>query len=364
LETLPTSWNANENLTSFRREALARLPESAMPDPILQMIEAIIQRDVNRRGLASDPKENLITVCSGDFAKACQSLAADNNAAVGIVTGFYIPDAKAAETDGPMGALYLARLLSRLQVRVIILSEPWCMRAIESALDSSGLRNQVSLVVLPSAKFWNGADRMASQVSNELSRMLTHLVAIERVGPSHTANSLANQARLGPVPTELFGTQAPRDHHDHCHTMRGRVITDEMYPAHIHFECAQNITTIGIGDGGNEIGMGKIPWEIIAKNIPNGGLVACRVPTDYNIVCGISNWGAYGLAAGVWHLRGKPFDSELFNPDAERTLWDEVLKEAVLVDGVTGERTLTVDGLSWEDYIRPLREICDLLKNK
>ena len=148
--------------------------------------------------------------------------------------------------------------------------------------------------------------------------------------------------------------------------MRGKVITDKMFPAHLAFEDECRNTyghyTIGIGDGGNEIGMGEIPWETIAKNVPNGGLVACRVPTDYNIVCGVSNWGAYGLAAGVWHLRGRPFDPELFSADRERELWEKVLKEAVLVDGVTGERTLTVDGLSWDDYIQPLREIAAILK--
>jgi hypothetical protein len=52
------------------------------------------------------------------------------------------------------------------------------------------------------------------------------------------------------------------------------------------------VTTIGIGDGGNEIGMGKIPWEVIRRNIPGGGRIACRVPTSFLLVCGISNWGA------------------------------------------------------------------------
>ena len=45
--------------------------------------------------------------------------------------------------------------------------------------------------------------------------------------------------------------------------------------------------------------MGKMSWDVIRRNIPNGGLVACRVPADQLIVCGVSNWGAYGLAAGV-----------------------------------------------------------------
>ena len=69
-----------------------------------------------------------------------------------------------------------------------------------------------------------------------------------------------------------------------------------MSPAHRLFEAVQqqlpHITAIGIGDGGNEIGMGKLPWELIRRNIPHSGLVACRVPTDHLIVCGVSNWGA------------------------------------------------------------------------
>ena len=38
--------------------------------------------------------------------------------------------------------------------------------------------------------------------------------------------------------------------------------------------------------------MGKIPHETIVKNIPNGDLIHCRVPTDHLIVAGVSNWGA------------------------------------------------------------------------
>src|SRR5262249_41806717 len=129
---------------------------------------------------------------------------------------------------------------------------------------------------------------------------LTHLIALERVGPSHTPESL--QAQAGGSRTD-FLAEVSREHWDRCHTMRGLDITTRMAPAERLFEGikqhAPDVTTIGIGDGGNEIGMGKIPWEVIRRNIPGGGLVACRVPTDRLIVCGVSNWGAYGLAAGV-----------------------------------------------------------------
>jgi hypothetical protein len=117
------------------------------------------------------------------------------------------------------------------------------------------------------------------------------------------------------------------------------------------------VTTIGIGDGGNEIGMGKIPWAILQRNIPGGGLVACRVPTEHLLVCGISNWGAYGLAAGVRWLRGAAPDPDLGDVQRERELLRVMVEQGPLVDGVTGQPTLTVDGLSFDQYAEPLRRL-------
>ena len=90
------------------------------------------------------------------------------------------------------------------------------------------------------------------------------------------------------------------------------------------------------------------------SNIPRGGLVACRVPTDLLIVCGVSNWGAYGLAAGIRLLRGTPPAPDLFDPERERDLLRVMVERGPLVDGTSGQPTITVDGLSFERYIEPL----------
>ena len=119
--------------------------------------------------------------------------------------------------------------------------------------------------------------------------------------------------------------------------------------------------TIGIGDGGNEIGMGKIPHATIVKNIPNGDLIHCRVPSDHLIVAGVSNWGAYALAAGVALLRGATLPAEMFDPDRERRILEKMVWSK-LVDGVTGRQTATVDGLSFDDYIKPLVEIGKIMR--
>ena len=135
-------------------------------------------------------------------------------------------------------------------------------------------------------------------------------------------------------------------------------------PLHLLFEDAARLprlTTIGIGDGGNEIGMGKIPWDVIRRNVPNGGLIACRVPTDHLIVCGVSNWGAYALAAGVALLRGAKLDPALFDVERERELLRIMVEKGPLVDGVTGRPTVSVDGLPFDEYVKPLLRIKDLL---
>jgi hypothetical protein len=331
-----------------------------MSDAILQKIRDLIQEDAGQRGLRSDPVNNLITACPDDFARACQSLAETENPAVAVVTGFFIPHAQppCGETDGPLGAVFLARALVPLGFRVVLATDAFCQRALEVGLASCGLRKAVAVVVLPSPEqagtlsvtdYWKSfTDRAGT---------LTHLITLERVGPSHTPESL--QARGEPVVD--FVKEVPPERHDRCHTMKGLDITSRMSPAHRLFEVPGHarppLTTIGIGDGGNEIGMGRIPWDVIRRNIPGGAAVACRVPTDQLIVCGVSNWGAYGLAAGVRYLRRAPRDETLFDPDREQALLQGMVERGPLVDGVTGQPTATVDGLSFERYSEVLRAL-------
>ncbi|MBI3821607.1 MAG: DUF4392 domain-containing protein [Planctomycetes bacterium] len=313
----------------------------------LNQLRDIIQVDVGKRGLRTDPASNLITACAGDFASACRSIAEHPAAALAIVTGFFIPTATppAGETDGPLGAIFLARALTPLGIPVVLVTDDFCVRAIEAGLAECGLRKRVPVVTLPTPAqaagmteigYWDHFDKRKG------IRTLTHLLAIERVGPSHTHDAV------------------PAEHRDRCHTMRGRDITDLMSPAHQLFESAQRdgtIVTIGIGDGGNEIGMGKIPWDVIDRNIQSGGLVACRTTVDHLIVCGVSNWGAYALAAGVAHLRGKPLDASFFDTVFEQDVLDIMVEEGPLVDGVLGIPDATVDGLTWPQYAEVLTKI-------
>jgi uncharacterized protein YcsI (UPF0317 family) len=332
-----------------------------MIDDVLRQIRDIIQEDVGNRGLRTDPAANLITACADDFAAACRSIADSPNAAVGIVTGFFIPTANppGGETDGPLGALFLARALVPLGIRVVLLSDSFCVSALAAGIGMAGLRKSVPVVTLPTAgEFEALSPQTYWEMIAERTGPLTHLIALERCGPSHTPDTLSG---MSPEHLDRFTQEVPAEHQGRYHTMRGLDITDRMSPAHLLFEAearkTAGIVTIGIGDGGNEIGMGKIGWDVIARNIKRGNLVACRTATDHLIVCGVSNWGAYGLAAGVRQLRGQPLDSELLDSETELRLLEGMVRQGPLVDGVSGRESATVDGLSFERYIEPLRGI-------
>ncbi|MFO0928375.1 MAG: DUF4392 domain-containing protein [Gemmataceae bacterium] len=247
-----------------------------------------------------------------------------------VVTGFFIPAAGLGETDGPPGAVDLARTRAELNIRVQIATDPFCVPAVRAGLERTGRLDAVPVVTLPDTP--TPADRAdpAGWWERAGGVRPTHLLAIERVGPAADGR---------------------------CYSMRGIDITERMRDAAWLFKV--DIPTTGIGDGGNEIGMGKLPAERIAAHIPQGDRIACRVATDWLLVVGVSNWGAYALAAGVAVRRGYVPPAKWFDADEERAILTAMVECGPLVDGVTGQRTATVDGLSWDAYVAPLVHIGD-----
>jgi hypothetical protein len=320
-----------------------------MSDAVLQALRDTVQIDPGDRGLARDPADNLLTACPGDFAAACRSIAQTPNARVMILTGFPIiqTESVCGETDGPPGAIFLARALVPLGVCVQLAAEDYVVPALRAGLEAAGLERVVPALEVPRTR----RDPVGY-------RPLTHLIAIERVGPGHTIDSVAAQPRVTEEDLKAFAQTAPRLEPGRPRSMRGRDLSEWVAPAHRLFEeaASQRITTIGIGDGGNEIGMGKVRWGTIACNITQGGLIACRIATDHLIVAGVSNWGAYALAAGVCVLKGQ-VPAGLFDPEQERRILQAMVERGPLVDGRTGERIITVDGLPFEQTAQVLARL-------
>jgi hypothetical protein len=294
----------------------------------LKKLRELIQVDIGQRGLARDPEENLFTLFPDDFEKACSSIANHPHPIVGIVTGFMIAsiDPPRGETDGPLGAYWLARLLNYLQIPNIVLTD--------EASGNAFHQTEVNLCRLDEESIQNIRATGDTSIGQ-----LTHLVSIERCGPSYSESDMPEQYR------------------NRCLSMKGIDITKFTQPAHLLFECDRKYTTIGIGDGGNEIGMGKIPRWVIKKNIPRGEWIACRITADYLITTGVSNWGAYALGAGIAILRNVPIPLDFFDPMKEQEKLINMVENGPLVDGVTGKKQYTVDGIEFSEYIKVLVEI-------
>ena len=287
-----------------------------MSDIALEAIRATVQRDLGGRGLDRDPRANLFAQCAGDFAEACRGLAHHPSAELAIVTGFWIATFGRFETDGPPGALFLSRVLGKLGIRVRIYTDAAAVPLLRAG--------------------WPEA--LVGEIPAALPESVTHLLALERVGPGHTLETLRH-----PAERDLFAAEVPYGERGRCRSMGGIDITHHTMPSEHLVLAPRRFATIGVGDGGNEVGMGKVPWSMIRRAIPRGGLIACRVPTDHLIVAGVSNWGAYALAAGVAVLRGERIGT-MFDPSVEEATLGRMV-EAGLIDGVSGERAATVDGL-------------------
>ncbi len=114
----------------------------------------------------------------------------------------------------------------------------------------------------------------------------------------------------------------------------------------------ENILTLGIGDGGNELGMGNIK-PFILKNFPHlkrciCGCASTIVPdniVNLLITSAVSNWGAYAICACLSHL-----NSDLYimhNQEMEKELM-YISRQIGLIDGQSGFTSVSVDGISLE----------------
>ncbi len=119
------------------------------------------------------------------------------------------------------------------------------------------------------------------------------------------------------------------------------------------------ITTIGIGDGGNELGMGAIPWEVLVDTLGGdvAGRIVCRAAVDHLLLAGVSDWGAYALALSTAVLRGARSEAAAWTAAGQAALIRRLVDRAGTVDGVSGQSTATVDSLELDVYLAPLVEM-------
>ena len=241
---------------------------------------------------------------SGSYLRAATLL---NNAEgnVFIITGFPIADT--FETDGPPGALVIYDHLEALG------ATPWIVADSDLA---EALAGRARALTVPEASH-------ASQLIERLSPAL--IVTIERPGEAADGR---------------FYNIRGIDISGRCHSVAPLL-------------AAADCPIIAIGDGGNEVGMGKALTATEALPI-TPSVVTC----DELLVADVSNWGAYGLVLlSAYALDPKNLPN--INPAA---LLSFVVSLGA-VDGVTGRCETTEDGLSPEKTSALLEKLTALFNS-
>ncbi|HVX28890.1 MAG TPA: glutamate cyclase domain-containing protein [Nitrolancea sp.] len=227
-----------------------------------------------------------------------KELLQQRGAHVGILTGAAVPEyLPNGENDGPLGAIVLGNALKALGYRVTILTESELSRIFDELFTVYGS----TLDMIELAK--DDATDHAGTAPD-----LDALISIEKLG------SNAKHVMHGATGVSRNGTRAHVDGLVNRLNDAGKL-------------------TVGIGDGGNEIGFGKIYTE--ARELLDYGK-QCRCEcndgivtvtgTKYLFPVGVSNWGAYAVTSALAAATGE--FGILHTPEREM----EIIAAATRVD--------------------------------
>lgn len=269
--------------------------------------DIIIQKD--KRGIAtyrSFLPKNYCSVAAKAILKQKQTVL--------ITSGFYIKDANAPETDGPQGSILLGNVLKLLGHTVYYITDIYSEHLFKT------LVNKRDLIIFP----------LLDEIKSE--------VFAQQIIAKYEPGMLISIERCGLTEQNTYKN------------MRGVDISN--YNARIDHLFMNHTNTIGIGDGGNEIGMGNL-----APMMDGSALVKdpCITPVDHLIIATTSNWGVYGLLAALSIETKKQL---LPSKIKAKNLLQKLVKLGA-VDGITKKNTISVDGFS----VKEDGEILEQLKS-
>ncbi|KAG7343180.1 protein of unknown function DUF4392 containing protein [Nitzschia inconspicua] len=314
---------------------------------IYDKLQAIIGTDAGNRGMKQ-------LIVEGDLQLAAETLASlTPGKHVVVLSGFpcCVDQTPPTETDGPPGTLAIARMAAMLGYSVTVVTE-YCNHAVfAAALDGLAMPSDsdcscssssiIQLECFPSTFAREDEDRF-----QRLCQRCDLLISCERAGEARDGN---------------------------CYTMRGINMNNKGLIGPLNRLVTESqCQLISIGDGGNELGMGKVYDKIVHNpKIVNGEQIGCVVPADYLIAASVSNWGGYALAAAAAVARAQQQQQQQNNHKYSIKQWidwclptteEEVtlLRRCVAAgcrDGVSGQMEATVDGMPLETSMKCLEDL-------
>ena len=282
-------------------------------------IEDIIL-DHDRRGISA-----LRPHLPEDFCAQAARYVLEHPGQVIIATGFYIMMSDAPETDGPPGAFAIGNALRELGNPVAYTAdEPM---AYMMASWRARHRDPSPIIRFPIIEDPNINGRFVQETIDNREPAL--LISIERCSPD--ADGIYRN-------------------------MRGRDISPQT--ARIDKLFGLGLPSVGIGDGGNEIGMGNLADVVAgADQLPDHPAV---VGCDQLVISSTSNWGGYGLVAALSLEVGRNLLPDV-DTDADCIRF---LVDSGAVSGVSGEHDYLVDEFTLEENAAVLTELHELVNSR
>ncbi|MEX2375351.1 MAG: glutamate cyclase domain-containing protein [Dehalococcoidia bacterium] len=249
----------------------------------------------------------------------------------GVVEATHFPY---GETDGPVGAFVLARSLSLAGARPVIYVEDELKAVFGAMSDVSGF-TEYELRIVGASELLDDPEFGDHQAAELDAAIAVESLGVNGAGVCHTTSGVAYAGPAGPYGDQLVAA------------MNGR---DKL--------------TIGIGDGGNEIGFGAVR-EVVRASVPHasfcgcpcGGGTAASTATALLYPVAVSNWGAYAVAAALALVLDNP--ELVHTPKSEEVLLSAAAA-AGCRDGVTLDPLPLQDGVAMEasmGVVGILREI-------
>lgn len=237
-----------------------------------------------------------------------------------ILTGFCCKG-PASETDGPLGSAVLAEMLRFVGFDTFLLTDKPASSAVIAA-----------------------ATNCPVIVTNDPKtiRDISFIISIERPGKS--------------AKTGTYRTMIARDISDVTAPL------DDLFPI-VGTSDVKPYLTIGVGDGGNEVGTGNIA-DLVRRDVPKGEEICVSSGCDVLVMAGVSNWGAIGIAAAIALRSGNrgavEYCIELINSQKDRLA---AMVAAGSYDGCTGKFEASVDGMMYDqEHTNVANGIIEVLK--